>query len=518
MCIRTGGYAVGLSPFMLLLILAGLSRIFLPITLFLLVVSVIQEESLVGNDQFWLTRPYERRSLALEKLLFILVWAVLPMLLHDVFVVRHFGFSLSSAFGLLLWKTFQFGVFLVVAAAVAVLSASFGRAVLLAIVTVLVTAFTFFIVMQNAGGPPMAETTEIYIILAIIALAAVGAVCVITFQYRFRIASVAGALGVLTILACSLLVRFSPSSLTAYLSKRYALHLLQSVQILPDASLTGLTRPTVPENADVRAQTIYYPFHAEGLASDIGVAANSIYAEFSSPGQKHSVFYLAYQLRFQPNVASRLFADADGPDQLVPLALRDGSDSKALGDTEGTMSGQLFFDGYRSSMTRVPVPLPYKPQSFAIAGRRCSVEAGHREAMFILRFDCVELEPGNTSRMQVHLLQDRQEIIPQGSQGQSSSQGSWPSFLSPIIRTGFSYEFSPQASADFLAGEPPKDREMLVFAEEFLGKQERPFRIEHFRPFEFSLEAWQQRGALHAPEHHLAPFVLPPGAHPRFAQ
>ena len=81
----------------------------LPIALFLLVVSVIQEESLVGSDKFWLTRPHSRRSLFLEKLMFIVLWAVVPMLLHDVILIRYFGFQLYLRLGLLVWKSTQFG-------------------------------------------------------------------------------------------------------------------------------------------------------------------------------------------------------------------------------------------------------------------------------------------------------------------------------------------------------------------------------------------------------------------------
>jgi len=64
---------------------------------------------------------------------------------------------------------------------------------------------------------------------------------------------------------------------------------------------------------------------------------------------------------------------------------------------DGALSGKLYFEGFRSSVARVPVPLPMQPQKFAIAGRRCSVAAGQREDKLILWFDGVELEPGNTS-------------------------------------------------------------------------------------------------------------------------
>ena len=144
------GVAIGFSPGALLFLLAGLSGSLLPIALFLLVVSVVQEESLVGSDKFWLTRPYSRRSLFLEKLLFIVLWAVLPMLLHDVILIRHFGFPLSSAFGLLVWKSAQFCFFLLFAAAFAVLSASFGGAVLRAIGAIVVILMAFLVVFQDS--------------------------------------------------------------------------------------------------------------------------------------------------------------------------------------------------------------------------------------------------------------------------------------------------------------------------------------------------------------------------------
>lgn len=511
------GYAMGLSPRTLLLILASLSGILLPIMLFLLVVSVIQEDSLVGSDKFWLTRPYSRRSLALEKLLFVVVWAFLPMLLHDVILIRHFGFRLSSALGLLLWKNAQFCFFLLVAATLAVLSASFARAILVAIAAVFSFGLIFAVVLQNASGPPLVATGLVPPILALLALAAIGALCVIAFQYRFRIASVAAVIGLIAILACALLTRFWPASLSAYFSTRYASPLLRSIQISPDASLTGLSRPVPPEKADVQDQTVYYPFQATGLAGDVGVAVNGISAEFVSPGQKQSVFYMPAQVRFQPPVASGLFADAAGPDQFVPMTLQYGADFKALSAADGTMSGKLYFDGYRSSVVRVPVPMPHKPQHFAIAGRRCSVEAGQNARNIVLRLDCVELEPGNTSRVQVRLLQNNHEIVPQSTTGDSNSQGNWPSFLSPVVRTMYICEFSPQVSAEFLQGEPPSDREMLVFVEEPLGRQERSFRIEHFRPADLSLSAWERRGGLRA-EHDPPPFVVQRSAHPILAR
>jgi hypothetical protein len=493
-----GGMALGFSPAAVLLLLAGLSGLLLPIALFLLVVSVIQEESLVGSDKFWLTRPYSRLSLFLEKLSFILLWAVVPMLLHDVVLIRHFGFPLSTAFGLLLWKSFQFGLFLLVAAALAVLSESFGRAVLLGISAVLIVLLTFYVVMQNAGGSLVAASIVTYVVLAFLAVAAVGALSVVAFQYRFRITPVAAVLGVAAILACALLARFWPQSLTNYFARRNASSVLQSAQVRPDANLKNLPAPPPAQDAAAQSRTVYYPFQADGLPDNVGFDL-ALSAEFESPGQKPARVFVGSTVRYQPQSAgSPRFADAGGPDQLVSFDLFYAGDFERVKNLDGTMSGKLFLEGFRTAVARVPVPVPGERQEFAIADRKCTVLSFTREHKVALVFDCAELEPGNTARFQVRLLQDNRTIMPSQSQGDSSSAGSWPAFLSPIAKTNYQCEFIlPEATED-PAVQSTQGLEILVFAEQSLGREQRDFRIEHFRPAEFGLQTWEQRGVLRA--------------------
>lgn len=493
------GVAFGLSPYVLLYILVGLSGLFLPILLFLLVVSVIHEESLVGSDEFWVTRPYSRRSLALEKLLFVVLWVFLPMLLHDLILIRYFGFPFSSAFGLLLWKNFQFGFFLLAAAALAVLSASFARTVLLAIGTVIITTlFIFFVDMPGGSATAAAMENLAYPVLAMLAVVAVGALCVIAFQYRFRITPVAAVIGVATILGGALVVDFWPESLTAYLSHRNDSTLLQSVQLLPDANLRDLPEPHPAQDAGDQARTAYYPFRAVGL-SDYTVDLVGISAEFASPGQKPAHFRQSAQVRFQPPPGARVrFADAGGPDQLVPFTPNFPGDYERLKNTDGVMSGKMFLEGFRSTVARMPVPQPQRQQAFAIADRRCTVWSFLRERNLSVVFNCVELEPGKTPHFEARLLQGNRQIAPSQTQGQSSSTGDWPGFLSPILRTNFTREFDLQGSSESSTDEPSQAREILVLAEQSLGQQDRSFRIEHFRPADLTLQDWEQRGVLRA--------------------
>jgi hypothetical protein len=492
-----GGRAIVLSPSTLLYVLAGLSVLLLPITLFLLVVSVVQEESLVGSDKFWLTRPYDRVSLFVEKFLFVVLWAFVPMLLHDVFLIRHFGFSLSSAFGLLLGKSAQFGFFLLVAATVAVLSTSFARAVLIGIVALLGAALIFSAVSQSGEGSTVGSWTTAYEMLAVLAVAAVGSLCVVAFQYRFRITPVAAVIGVVAIVVCALLSRFWPASLSAYLLRKNESPLLRAIQIFPDPDLKDISRPpNVLEPA--QARTVYYPFRASGLSDNVGVNLVGLTARFDSSGPKRSSFYLATQVRFQPRAGgSRQFADVGTPDQLVSFSLPFPGDYDRLKDFDSTVSGNLVLDGYRSVVATIPVPSPGTQQDFSIADRRCRVKTFAREVKLLLAFDCVELEPGNTSGFVVRLPRDKPLPMSLQCQGQSPRAGSWPGFLSPILNVGFTCDFTPAPNSD-PSGDPTRGQELLVFAEQSLGAAVRTFRIEHFRPAELSLQEWEQRGVLKA--------------------
>ncbi len=488
-----GGRAVVISPGSVVLILISLSGLILPVLFFLLVVSVIQEESLVGSEKFWLTRPYDRVSLFVEKFLFVALWAFLPMLLHDVFLIHHLGFSLSSAFGLLLWKNAQFGFFLLVAAMLAVLSASFARAVLLAIGSVLVIALIFSAVSQDAVSPWTAN----YEILAVLAVGAVSALCMIVFQYRFRITPVAVVIGVVAIVVCALLARFWPPSLSAYLLQKNESPLLRSVQVLPDADLKDIPRPPQLLNPTTQPPAAYYPFRASGLSDNVGVDLIGLSARLDSPPKKSASLYLAAVVRFQPNtIGSAQFADAGSPAQLVSLAPPNPEDYERLKDTDGTLSGNVVLQGFRSAVARVPVPPPARNNDLAIGDRRCRVWSFLRGSNLEVNFKCVELEPGNTTKFQVRLLKNSREIIQSGPQGQPARAGGWPPFLSPIVTTYSYIEFEAPASAEGLIDGSTSGLEMLVFAEQSLGAVTRDFRIDHVRAADLTLQAWEQRGVV----------------------
>ena len=112
-------YAV-LPPFLDFVwgILPGL----VPISWCFLIVRAVQDESLVGDKQFWVTRPYDWYKLLAAKVLFILAFVNLPLFIADVILLKEGGFSPASHIaGLLsLQATMTVLVFLSVMAAASI--------------------------------------------------------------------------------------------------------------------------------------------------------------------------------------------------------------------------------------------------------------------------------------------------------------------------------------------------------------------------------------------------------------
>ena len=61
-------------------VVAGL----LPITWAILITRVVHAENLIGDRQFWITRPYDRRHLLCAKLLFLAAFVYVPFLVAQM--------------------------------------------------------------------------------------------------------------------------------------------------------------------------------------------------------------------------------------------------------------------------------------------------------------------------------------------------------------------------------------------------------------------------------------------------
>ncbi len=75
----------------------------LPILWLVLIARLIHDEALVGDQQFWLTRPYTWSALLAAKLLFLVLFVFVPFLVMQCYLLAHAGLNpLASIPGLLL--------------------------------------------------------------------------------------------------------------------------------------------------------------------------------------------------------------------------------------------------------------------------------------------------------------------------------------------------------------------------------------------------------------------------------
>jgi hypothetical protein len=125
--------------------LSGLVTVLLPLTWWLLAVRVIQGESLVGDRQFWITRPYEWKKLLAEKAVFLLLFVHLPFFIMQVTLLQLGGFPATHYLKELVLLQLMPLLLTLPVATLATVTSSFGRAALAGLLAIVYIAFTGFI-------------------------------------------------------------------------------------------------------------------------------------------------------------------------------------------------------------------------------------------------------------------------------------------------------------------------------------------------------------------------------------
>jgi hypothetical protein len=156
-----------------------LSLYLVPLAWWVLIALVVQAESLVGDRQFWLTRPYDRASLFVAKALFVLAYIVLPMTIAQAAMAVQRGLPLDPTVPGLIWNQVLIGlVFVLPATAIASLTGTFTRFVFFsfAVVPVFIAAE----LLPPWNGVEWVRTTIALVMLGL----TVGGV--LWLQYRLR--------------------------------------------------------------------------------------------------------------------------------------------------------------------------------------------------------------------------------------------------------------------------------------------------------------------------------------------
>ena len=144
----------------------ALLNILLPLGIFFLAAQVVFQETLPGNRQFWLPRPYRWTNLLASKVLFVLVFISVPLFLSDCYILAIQGFPVLGAFtDLLLRQLIVFVVFVLPSFALATLTTGIAQFLLAWFILLLVliseqmlasiTSHSYGRVTVNLGGGPV---------------------------------------------------------------------------------------------------------------------------------------------------------------------------------------------------------------------------------------------------------------------------------------------------------------------------------------------------------------------------
>lgn len=160
----------------------ALLYLILPLSCWLLVTSLIQEERPIGDEQYWLTRPFSLADLLGAKILFLLLCVIAPVFLCQTIVLSVIPQSPGLDIGALVARNaFLLIWYVLPAAAVAAVTKNLGQAFLRCLL-VLILLGAFMSVPFRSGWNGLTWIRE--------TLAAIAALCgsaaVIVLQYTRR--------------------------------------------------------------------------------------------------------------------------------------------------------------------------------------------------------------------------------------------------------------------------------------------------------------------------------------------
>jgi len=241
-------------------------------------------EPLPGDRQFWVTRPYRWTSLLGAKLLFIVAFVSFPLLLADCFILTLQGFHPWANPGGLLWhEVAVFVVLLLPMIAVACITTSFARVVLVGLATI-VSIVVLETVLSPYGNTMIGFSVEGEWIggslLCLVLLST--ALAIMILQYRSRRTWVSRTIFVAAVLLLLCSGRFLPWDMTFALQSRLVKSRIDTSSITAVFSPGSGPPPTVsPARQD--AVRVSLPVRLYGVPAGTTAAVDAMWADLTLP-------------------------------------------------------------------------------------------------------------------------------------------------------------------------------------------------------------------------------------------
>ena len=326
-------------------IAAMLVSYLLPIAWWVLIVRAIHGETLVGDEEFWPTRPYSWRSLLGAKALLIALFLNLPMLIAQAIILQAHGFPLAAEIPGLLWNQVLLTlVFVLPFAAIAALTTGLVQFLLIvlvafAVLMVLALRFMVFAAAMVGGGWPAMEWIHVYYSLLIIAIAGPA---ILLWQYARRrtLPNRILAGSVVGVLALGAPVSWNMAfALQSQFSRRPVAE--SAIHAGLDTNFQWMTRALIERGHRV---SLNIPLKVAGVSDDVTIKPEALTVTIEGPSGA------VWRALDEPwsNVAST--------GQLISLrAVLDESFYERVKDQPVTMRGSLFLTLYgHRQVTKVP--------------------------------------------------------------------------------------------------------------------------------------------------------------------
>lgn len=258
-------------------LISGLVGFLVPIVWLLVIVRTIQGESLVGDRQFWVTRPFEWTKLLAAKTLFVLTFVNLPLFVLDVCLLKAAGFAPRHHLIGLLWMQLMILIILILpAAALATVTASLAQffLALLLVLLYLICGVWFSEQIPSSSFGSSGSLTGVLFIAVCVA--------VILLQYARRKTFASRLLIVGFAIASLVLVAVTPYR--SLIARRFP-QLSEGDQppfqlaLVPDPK----PQPTdLPSERGAEDVLIFLPFAVSGIAPDSIVRLHGVLYELES--------------------------------------------------------------------------------------------------------------------------------------------------------------------------------------------------------------------------------------------
>ena len=262
-------------------LLAVLLKVLMPISWVVLITRLIHDEPLVGDRQFWTSRPYHWAQLFAAKILYVVAFILLPFLIMQMYLLKRAGLHpmlVLPALGhnLLLVTV----VILIPVAAIAAVTASFVRTLLSmlgAIVYVLIIiALVGWFTLLHMQAPHLDWVLNtVFIALPLVAL---------VYQYRTRRTLVSRLLLVATPLLAGIIVLAVPA--TALISRAYPA--MDPAKAPKFTSLSDMIHPPANPAGHLAVThgnvVLSLPFKVEGVDEDSNYTVEGVRATVDGGG------------------------------------------------------------------------------------------------------------------------------------------------------------------------------------------------------------------------------------------